>query len=101
MCGYLMGLGGSFLVFMARWSQELSTHSLESFNTVNCLQLLFQIISCGLQDFVALNVSTDTNNRISYQTKHILPSNANICYRIYLKRNEINGLGTSDPIVMY
>ena len=32
---------------------------------------------------------------------HILPYNFNICYRIYLKVTEINGLGIPDSIIMH
>ena len=34
-------------------------------------------------------------------TEHILPYNFNICYRIYLKVTEINGLGMPDAIIMH
>ena len=47
-----------------------------------------------------LKVTTDTNNRNSCMTKHILSFNFNICYPIYLKLIEMNGIGIPDAIVM-
>ena len=41
-------------------------------------------------------VTTDTNYHNSCMTKHILPYNFNICYRIYLKLTEIIGTGMSN-----
>ena len=32
--------------------------------------------------------------------KHILPYNFNICYRIYLKLAELNGIGMPDKIMI-
>ena len=34
------------------------------------------------------------------KTKHILPYNFNICYRIYLNFTEINGIGMPDAIMI-
>ena len=48
-----------------------------------------------------LKVTTDTNNNNSCMNEHILPYNFNICYRIYLKNTEINGLGMPDAIIMH
>ena len=47
-----------------------------------------------------INVTTDTNNHSSFMIKHILPYNFNICYRIYLKLAELNGIGMPDKIMI-
>ena len=54
------------------------------------------IVSNQKEESISLQgvmVTTDTNNHISCMTKHILPYNSNICYSIYLKLTDINGLG--------
>ena len=48
-----------------------------------------------------IKVTTDTNNHDSSMTKHILPSNFHICYRIYLKLTEINGIGMPETIMVH
>ena len=51
-------------------------------------------------DALRVKVTTDTNNHNPCMTKHILPYNCNIYYRIYLKLIEINGIGMLGAIMM-
>ena len=48
-----------------------------------------------------LKVTTHTNNHNSCMTIHILPYNFIICYHIYLKHTEINGIGLPDTKIMH
>ena len=43
--------------------------------------------------FSVHKVTTDTNNHNYCMNKHIWPYTFNMCYRIYLKLTEINGIG--------
>ena len=49
----------------------------------------------------AVKLTTDTDNHNSYITKLILPYNYNICYRIYLKLTEINGIGMPNVNIIH
>ena len=65
-----------------------------------CVKKTKSHIKRKLLSFILLKVTTDPNNHNFCMIENILPYNCNICYQIYLKLTEINGIGMGDALMM-